>query len=81
MKPDWKKLSPSDPQYDALHVMYAVDAYGTSDFRVSPNGESPNISPDDHDVSDFALYKWSVTRVPDSRPTGPGQVRFIATAL
>lgn len=79
MKPDWQKLLSTDPQYDAAHVKYGVDAYGTSDYRVAPDGEVPSVMPDDH--SDLVAYGWTVTRVPDQRPTGPGQVRFIATKV
>ena len=87
MKPDWKLVLASDPQYDAVHPQkFWCDAYGLSDLRAAPDGEKPYVSPDDH-TFDAASGggAWSLALVPASRPTRPfsltdyGGSRWIAT--
>jgi hypothetical protein len=78
MRPDWKLVQPTDPLYDAGHpVKYKVDAYGYTDFRAAPDGDLPTQMPDDEDAN--SPYGWTVTREPDTRPTGTDQVWIVAT--
>jgi hypothetical protein len=81
MKPDWKVVQPSDPQYDPAHpVKYACDAYGYTDpLRPSPDGDGPSVLPDDHSLDSASTYGWTVDLVPNVRPTAPFGSRFIAT--